>query len=635
MQTDPRDAKLTLGMPTDAPARLPEGMAGFFGGLSVPAALVDASLHFCAINPAFESVLGYTSADIVGRHVLDLYDPATLGEVRAHMASLIERGIDAVQVERHLLSRGGERLHAKLRVSRYVEAGRDFYAVLFEDVNRTDANEAMLVSRSEVFRVTIERSPIPTTVQDSRWRFVLVNQAFCELIGYELHELIGRDPIDFMHSPDLHPEILRQREIALRAAEHALPRYSSIRRALRRDGREVVYRLELDCMRGLDGKPLWCGMAIDISHIAQAQADLDRQVAVARRMQTRFEAFAGSLDEAVVVVSPDGDRVLHANAATEDVFGIDPARLVGNPLPSAWGHASVESRHALADAYRRMTREGQAEVEASFAEGGAPARIVRTRFFRSGDSAPEYFVLAEDVTQRRRRQHARLDEALKQRETLVREIHHRIKNNLQGAAGLLERAAARQPETREALRDVAQQIHAIAKVHGLQVQSGRLLRPGDVAASIAEQLGRNFGRAISIEAPDDAPGDAPVWLLPESQAVAIALVMNELLTNALKHASAGSAVSMTVRQSAQGFELSIRNDGVLAGAMDGDDDAQGPGRGLQMMRQLLPMRGSDFDIVQDGASVVATLRLSPPALQAEPVDPAPRAAGHAAPPVGG
>ncbi len=616
MQKGLRDAKLTPDIRHRTPERLPEGLKGFFDGLSIPAALVDAALCFRAINPAFEALLGYSNADLIGRHVLDIYDPATIDTVRTQMSSLIERGIDAVHVERHLKSRSGERFHARMRVSRYVEDGRQFYSMLLEDVTRTGVHEAVLVSRSEVFRVTVERSPIPITIQDRQWRFVLVNKAFCDFIGYEAHELIGRDPIEFMHCTELTSEVLRLREVLRRSDPGTLPRFSSVRQALHRDGRVLSYRLELDCMRGVDDTPLWCAMAIDVTHVARAQADLDHQVGVARRMQTRFQAFSGSLDEAVIVVAPDGDRVLHANAATREVFGVAPDDLLGGPLQRAWAQASEASRHDLADAYRKLSRDGHAEAEAAFADGGTTARIVRTRFFRSDDFAPEYFVLGEDVTQRRRRQQARLDEALQQRETLVREIHHRIKNNLQGAAGLLERSAVRHPATREALRDVAQQIHAIAKVYGLQVKSGRLLDPGDVARAIADQLASNFGREIAFVVGDGpAPDAGPRWLLPESQAVAIALVVNELLTNALKHGQADRPVSMTLSRSAQGIELSIRNDGTLPADFDDATSPPTSGGGLQMMRQLLPMRGTDFDIVQHGSSVVATLRLTPPALQ--------------------
>jgi two-component sensor histidine kinase len=54
--------------------------------------------------------------------------------------------------------------------------------------------------------------------------------------------------------------------------------------------------------------------------------------------------------------------------------------------------------------------------------------------------------VASDVTEQRAAEQARLQAAIAQREVLVREVHHRIKNNLQGVAGLLQQNAARHPE---------------------------------------------------------------------------------------------------------------------------------------------------------------------------------------------
>ena len=66
----------------------------------------------------------------------------------------------------------------------------------------------------------------------------------------------------------------------------------------------------------------------------------------------------------------------------------------------------------------------------------------------SGPGAPpdQLLMVASDVTEQRAAQEARLEAAIAQREMLVREVHHRIKNNLQGVAGLLQQIAQHKPE---------------------------------------------------------------------------------------------------------------------------------------------------------------------------------------------
>jgi uncharacterized alpha-E superfamily protein len=65
-------------------------------------------------------------------------------------------------------------------------------------------------------------------------------------------------------------------------------------------------------------------------------------------------------------------------------------------------------------------------------------------------------MVATDVTEQRAAQQARFDAAIAQREVLVREVHHRIKNNLQGVAGLLQQIGARRPEMAAAMSEVAE-----------------------------------------------------------------------------------------------------------------------------------------------------------------------------------
>lgn len=80
--------------------------------------------------------------------------------------------------------------------------------------------------------------------------------------------------------------------------------------------------------------------------------------------------------------------------------------------------------------------------------------------------------MASDITEQRAAEQARLDAAIAQREMLVKEVHHRIKNNLQGVAGLLQQIAMRKPEVAPAISEVVGQVQAIAQVYGLQVGAG-------------------------------------------------------------------------------------------------------------------------------------------------------------------
>ena len=140
------------------------------------------------------------------------------------------------------------------------------------------------------------------------------------------------------------------------------------------------------------------------------------------------------------------------------------------------------------------------------------------------------------MTEQRAAQEARLDAAIAQREMLVKEVHHRIKNNLQGVAGLMQQIAQRRPEVAPVIAEVVGQVQAIAQVYGLQVGAVGPLRAKNVVEAIAGSVQRTFGRTIRFAVEGPTPH---VWALPEAESIPIALTINELLTNAVKHSADG------------------------------------------------------------------------------------------------
>jgi two-component sensor histidine kinase len=190
---------------------------------------------------------------------------------------------------------------------------------------------------------------------------------------------------------------------------------------------------------------------------------------------------------------------------------------------------------------------------------------------------------------------------------LVKEVHHRIKNNLQGVAGLLQQTALRRPEVATLISEVVGQVQAIAQVHGLQVGVTGPLRIRPLLEAVTGSVQRTFGRPIEIEV-RGAP--AHRFALPEAESIPIALTINELLTNAIKHSVGGP---VTCRLECHDDEVAIRiaNPGRLP---DGFSLAQVPPgvSGLGLVRALLPRRSAALTLVQDGDRVRAEVVLHLP-----------------------
>jgi hypothetical protein len=271
-----------------------------------------------------------------------------------------------------------------------------------------------------------------------------------------------------------------------------------------------------------------------------------------------------------------------------------------------------QDRPALDALLAESLGPGQHEADVHVERPDGSRRVVRLRFFAARLGSSELYGLAEDVTEIRSLAQRRIDEAIEQRDTLVREVHHRIKNNLQGVAGLLKQSAARRPEIAPQLEEIVGQIQAIAQVHGLQVRERGDLSLARLARAVFDNLSRSFGHPIEYDA---ATFEAlEPWSVPEQEAVPVALVVNELGTNAIKHRAGAAGVSAALERCDQALVLVIRNEGRLPEGFSLDRLPASPS-GLGLVNALLPRRGAKLSLRGEEGAVVAEIRLSPPVIR--------------------
>lgn len=219
-----------------------------------------------------------------------------------------------------------------------------------------------------------------------------------------------------------------------------------------------------------------------------------------------------------------------------------------------------------------------------------------------------------DITKRKQDEEALLAQQKVYRNTLIREVHHRIKNNLQGVVGLLRQHAARNTDLRVPLESAISQINAIAVVHGLFGNK-------DHAKIILCEMARATciaacGVSSNAIAPDIIVDvKKPVHLL-DDEAVPVALILNELICNAVKHQSDHlQPIRVYIRDEPGSVVISIITpDTQLPHGFD-FSTGQGLGTGLRLVKSLMPNPGCQLSIRNEAMDVTAELRISSPIIQ--------------------
>jgi len=330
-----------------------------------------------------------------------------------------------------------------------------------------------------------------------------------------------------------------------------------------------------------------------------------------------------ALPEPALVVEPDG-AIAQANRAA--ALRLGPAAAPGGALTAlfpaedpaalarfltyldrcAGSHTPLPGAVVLrcADGAMVPFRCSGALLLRAAPDGTVPPRLLLRLTPREEDR--RFSVLARQVRAlnaeigERRRIQAVLEEALREREVLLRELHHRVKNSLHMLAGMLyaARRDAASPEARAVLDEVAHRLAAVGTVHQMLYGGSGLVgvRGDELVKALCPTVLRSLGadpRRLAVEAaPLEVPNDA---------AIPLALILNELLTNALKYGGGphGPPGGVRVRLApfdGAGVELAVEDDG------PGFEPGVAAGRhasGLGLVRGLTRQLGGSF-VVEGG-----------------------------------
>ncbi|MCW2714106.1 MAG: putative signal transduction histidine kinase [Frankiales bacterium] len=325
----------------------------------------------------------------------------------------------------------------------------------------------------------------------------------------------------------------------------------------------------------------------------------------------------------VVYASPNALSAYRRLGVTGDLLGAHLGSTIAR-LSAAPGVLDEPRGSAALAAVLRFGEPRESEVEAR-----GETVLLRALPLHPGGEPRGALLLVRDVTELRRR-----DRQLQGKDATIREIHHRVKNNLQTVAALLRMQARRMDAApaRAALEQSVRRVASIALVHETLSQAW------EDNVDFDEIADRVIAMCAEVAVPESAVQVRRVGsfgVLPADVATALSMVLNELVQNAVEHGYPGSSahqpptptgqvegaglIEVQVQRGEDRLTVTVTDDGV--GLPDGFDPAATGRLGLQIARTLVTadLRGS-LTLEPSGASgarAVVDLPL-PPALSPDP-----------------
>lgn len=315
----------------------------------------------------------------------------------------------------------------------------------------------------------------------------------------------------------------------------------------------------------------------------------------------------------VTIAVHQGGRFTYVNEAGAKLLGYSaPREIIGTDIDLALHSESRELAHArIHQAETQRGTLGVAEERLCRLDGGIVEVEMHTTGFLE-DGKPTVQVVAVDIT-RRKEAERQLNGLLKEKEFLLREVQHRVKNNLQVMGSLLNLQAshAKEPETRRALQDAQDRLQTLALIHQ---RLDPAPHPVPVNLSqLLEQLAQRLTRSYALS-PGQVDLDlrmAPLDMSTET-ATRLGMLLNELLSNCFKHAfpqGRRGHVEVRLWQEENEIHLVVGDDGpglppslTLAGATS---------LGFQILRSLTEQLKGNLEL-EGGLGCVFHLRFPPP-----------------------
>lgn len=345
-------------------------------------------------------------------------------------------------------------------------------------------------------------------------------------------------------------------------------------------------------------------LAQDISFALDSMKSRELREDAERRLKESDQLYRESFRKSSAVkllIDPATSEILDANIAASKFYGYAPERLVKMKVTDINASPLEEIRESLRSA--RASEENHFYFRHRLASGELRDVEVFSSPIEVGDRVLLHSIV-HDISGRRRSEES-LRRLLAEKDTLMKELQHRVKNNLNVVTSLLELEKGNSPGSK-AGRVLSE---AIARVRSISAIYERLYLSEDPEsvdlALYVQDLAKSLFSTYNLDPARITLGlSADRVLLDTKRSVPLGLILNELLSNALKYAydPSGEGGEVRVELAEKGGRISLRVSDDGAGIPDGFLGPDSPSMGITLVRLLAQQLDAELRIENSGGT---------------------------------
>ncbi len=542
-------------------------------------------------NEMFEKMFGYAAGEMIGHHVSIVNVPVEKNQeetAKEIMADLQTKG--SWQGEVCNIKKDGTFFWCQASVSTFDHPLHGEVMVsIHTDITERKRAEAALFESEKRSRLILSRSMDGFFFNDQKGRILDANEAFCNLVGY------SREQLQEMTVPDLEAietveDVDRHMQSLIRTGNE---RFET--QHWHRDGHLVDVELSVTYDRSLGD--LFFSFVRDISARKRTEISL-------RENEEKYRLIFESSMDAIYQLDLKGNTTF-MNGAGAKMFGYSPEEIVGQHLSFLVSESNVgKATMALHEAISGKNAQG--EILIRHRNGNEFTVNYSLAPLKKEDQIVGVTGISRDITDRLKEEEKQLRESLAEKESLLKEIHHRVKNNMQIISSLLslQSMQSSNSEVQVAIRDSQNRVKTMGLIHEKLYQTENLAKIefSDYVGSLTEYLATTYAPSsrkvqIIIAAKD--------IFLSADTAIPCGLIITELVTNSFKYAflerQQGRIDITMTRNDENRIILSISDNG--CGLPDGFNIDEADSLGMSLVQNLARQLDATMTFQNDSGAV--------------------------------
>lgn len=531
--------------------------------------------QFQYVNPHLAEIFGYDQQEIIDHFAPhELIHPSDQPLIQKNIKERLNGIPESEKYEVKGVTKNDHLIDVIIYGSRTKYRGRPAIVGTVLDVTRDKEIVRKYRASVETFQDLFDSVSDAIYIQDKRGRFLEVNQGAIDMYGYEKSYLMGKTP-EALSAPGKVDPVQMQTRIKMALDGNA----QNFKWWGKRENGEV-FPLEMVITDGTYfGDDAVITIARDISDRYEAEERLRKNEEMFRQLFQNSPIPIALLDKR--------QEIRRINTAFHETFGYKTDEIKGLNIdklivPDEEKETAQEISDKIFDGktahhYGKRQRKDGSLVDVLIY--GVPVIV--------DGKTVAIFGIYVDITDRKQAEE-RLKKSLKEKEVLLAEIHHRVKNNLAVITGLLELQSynSGSEEATAVLKESQMRVNSIALIHEKLYQNENL--SSILFEQYLEELTEVIVSSLSSSQTDISINiDADPLKLTVNQAIPCGLILNEILTNAHKHAFEGmdeGTIWISLIGKGSEITLKIRDNGV---GMPEDIDLENPASlGLKLIGTL-------------------------------------------------